>query len=64
LWVFVSVDEQEEKGYLVTVLEVREFEVFVTAYDEEDATAVAEEFYLEDGVLWTVDIEATRVVEQ
>jgi len=62
--VFVSVDEQEEKGYLVTVLEVREFEVFVTAYDEEDATAVAEEFYLEDGVLWTVDIEATRVVEQ
>ena len=64
MWVFVSVDEQEEKGYLVTVLEVREFEVFVTAYDEEDATAVAEEFYLEDGVLWTVDIEATRVVEQ
>lgn len=57
-------DDLEEREYLVTVREVREFEVFLFATDEEDAAAVAEEFYLEEGVLWTVDVEATRVVEQ
>jgi len=63
LWGFVSVDEYEEKEYLVTVQEINLYEVRVTATDVEDAKYVAEETYLEEGILWSVDAEAADVRE-
>lgn len=55
---------EDEKEYLVTVMETVEWEVLVAAADPEEAKWVAEEIYKEEGVVWAQDVEAVKAVEQ